>query len=358
MAQLLRTIILHRPEFALKVRSVSLPNKTVLVSLCDCSVYGPLSIVEFKSILYQTRMPGPYLAKWRTELYKGICSNNVRDKVDCLLSLLLAHLPNLNHLHLGQGFTADRFNFSGLGPSQSIARCLGTLIRCAVACQNTWPRFGQNLRKVTMEFSWRNDDNCTSALVAGQNRFLNLINHNYILPFFYLPRVREIEIAVPNPKCGSPPFVSDIPDNLRSLKVNRIREDYLKQLLAWMPHLQELDWTCDYGLRQNVRAFCSIIDLDAVCSALSRVQTSLTSLTIRTSSIWNVPGHIRHSPTLAGSLVNLQSFPSLKRLSLPIPLIFPWPSRSTGDMAVPTYAWEYQLGNILPRSLEHLTLSD
>ncbi|KAK4207842.1 hypothetical protein QBC37DRAFT_238740, partial [Rhypophila decipiens] len=198
-----------------------------------------------------------------------------------------------------------------------------------------------------------------------------------ILPFFYLPRVREIEIAVPNPKCGSPPFVSDMfpdrgpsplvdmtscppprPHNLRSLKVNRIREDYLKQLLGWMPHLQELDWTCDYGLRQNVPVFSSFIDLDAVCSALSRVQTSLTSLTIRTSSIWHVPGHIRHSPTLAGSLFRLQSFPSLKRLNLPIPLIFPWPALSTGDMAVPTYAWEYQLGNILPRSLEHLTLSD
>jgi len=318
--------ILHRPELAAHVRTLSLQGgdeshptwgeKVPRKPVREADLHEAVSLVA------GTRLP--YRDRWIVELRQGT--------LDAYIALLLLRLPRLQRLHLGPVFFME-------------SELIGLVLRSIL--------HGPRSDWLEVDVSTSLRELRTVSLIRGGSYYMVRTNRNTesTLPFFYLPSLEEMIVSIDNPLAPALPWPTAQPPlatSLVSLSVGgTMRESHLGQLLAATPCLRSLRWTwCfipDYDDQYNN----PVIDLDQLMPALAHVKESLTEL-----SIGGVPllANFRPWPPalrVQGSTRALAGFDWLTKLFMPLVFFtgFSLPARE-------------RLGECLPRNLEELTLID
>ena len=310
---------MSRPHLAAHIKTLHLAGPhTTFAPLVQTIRKVSVSITELNELISFIRKTSvPYTGFWIQELQQG--------RLDAIVALLLAQLPNLRCLYLGPAFTQR-------------SELIGMVLRSAIfePIDYGLPNF-RHLRDVTY------------LLKEGHDRARNKTVKNTadVLPFFYLPNVQRISVSLESPLAitwPTPQF--PIPSSLQSLVLNSVRENYLGDLLSVTPYLKSLRWTWyyDYGLRDAVNL--PIVDLDQIGDAISCLRGTLTDLKI----IGDVQlgGNDINLPGLKteGSLSAMVNMENLRTLQVPWAFLVGFAQDTTK-----------RLQNVLPRYLEHLTIT-
>jgi hypothetical protein len=242
--------------------------------------------------------------------------------MDALVTLLISRLHNLRDLYIDRNFGIT-------------VQLLGLLLDSALLGTGSrrLPTF-QHLRSVHYD------------LDAYSRRLNSSKNTSNVLPFFYLPQIQHLFIALDNPVTLSWPI--DTPPNLSritSLTLKTIREKHLHRLLSKTSGLQTLRWQYYYCKRHAHDTCTSLVDLGEVGAALYHVRNTLKELTITTCiDLFDAPD----PPALyiRGSLAVLADFVQLEKLELPLQL---FTCTFTAGNPVP-------LRHVVPRSTQSLTI--
>lgn len=181
---------------------------------------------------------------------------------DLFQALLISQFPNITHLTIGY----DRWSYFRY-VSKMFERVL-----CSEKATNGLSRF-HHLKRV---------DICVDMTSRDLERFSGF-NHDltYLLPFFYLPSVRDLRIAFPNyTKDFQWPTTQPCTKSLTSLSLKRSNagEALLGRILAVTPNLKSLDYDfiCSAKSGTVPRYLC----VDGLRKALVHVKTTLEQLTI------------------------------------------------------------------------------
>jgi hypothetical protein len=168
-----------------------------------------------------------------------------------------------------------------------------------------------------------------------------------VLPFLYLPSVKQLSASIENPFTFSWPATHPpSPSNLRSLKLRSIREPFLGQLLSVMGQLQTLDWEWYYDPEFRDQVQTPVIDLNEITTAISYVRETLTELVI--SALCGTGGDLEFPPlTVQGSLKGMTEFDKLRKFTVPLTFLMGFSADFTK-----------RIEDHLPRSLEFLTITD
>jgi hypothetical protein len=318
VTKLLRTLV-SRPNLAAQIKTLHLAGEyTTYAPLVETIRTVPVAINELNepaSFIRKTRVP--YSDLWIHELQHG--------RLDAVVALLLAQLPNLHCLYLGPAFTQR-------------SEIIGMVLRSAIfePAEFGLPDF-RHLRDVTY------------LLKEGHDpaRDKKVKNTDDVLPFFHLSNVQRISVFIESPlaiKWPTPQL--PVPSTLTSLILNSVRENYLGDLLSITPHLKSLCWTWfyDYGLRDAVNM--PIVDLDRIGDAMSRLRGTLTDLTIigeveLGGNDINLPGI-----KTEGSLKVMVNMENLRTLQVPWAFLVGFAQDTTK-----------RLQDVLPRYLEHLSIT-
>ncbi|UKZ48094.1 hypothetical protein TrVGV298_002330 [Trichoderma virens] len=323
LTQLVRTI-LERPELRLNVRRLNLDGSGFTESFTHADIEPPplpISALPVTAAAGQIRSTGvPGADQWIRELQAGA--------VDALVALLISTLPNLRHLCLDSNFTIESFH-------------LGAVFRCAIQDGgregSTLPKF-QFLRDVTF------------ARRTHEWRHRSVNNTPDVLPFFSLPAIQSLSVSIDNPVNW--PFTL-ANSTLTSLKLFRLRETQLEFLLPSLKSLRKLHWNCYY--QENLDNFASkdVIDLDVLVEALHHVSETLTDLIIEPETDPDYLSGQYEAPDreIRGSLQGLAKMGHLQKLEIPWAFLMGLAPDSALKTAV-------RLGEVLPPSLEMLTLND
>ena len=127
-----------------------------------------------------------------------------------------------------------------------------------------------------------------------------------------------------------------------------VREGYLGQLSSVTRGLRKLKWYWLYRPDIADNFVTDTIDLDQIAKDLSRIQETLTDLTIEAGS-YGWPSDIYMPPLHFNGSFNLSEIHMLERIEIPLPFMLGF-SPSTSKML--------HLGEALPKSLEWLTVTD
>lgn len=151
---------------------------------------------------------------------------------------------------------------------------------------------------------------------------LNVFNYDltYLLPFFYLPSIRDLRIVMPNyTQDFRWPTTQPCTKSLTSLSLKRsdVSVAFLARILAVTPSLKSLDYDfiCSTSFGMVPRYLCA----DGLRKALAHVKTTLEQLTISVKfypcrvAEWEEPGSCFG---IRGSL-SLHEHESLIRLEIP-----------------------------------------
>ncbi|KAJ5129413.1 uncharacterized protein N7515_005452 [Penicillium bovifimosum] len=318
VTKLLRTLV-SSPDLAAHVRTFHLGGEiTSYASLVRTIRAVPIFPTELNASISFIQTTGvPYSDLWKQDLQQG--------KLDAVVALLLAQLPNLKSLHLGPAFTKQ-------------SEIIGMVLRSAIfeTVDYGLPDF-RHLRDVTYLLHEGHD----------QARDKNVKNTADVLPFFYLSNIERISVFLESPLAITwPQPTLPVPSSLTSLVLNSVRENYLMNLLSITPYLKSLRWTWFYdnGLLDAVNL--AIIDLDQIGDAISCLKNTLTDLTIigeieLGGNDINLPG-----VKTDGSLTAMVTMDTLKALQVPWAFLVGFALDRTK-----------RLQDVLPRKLEHLTIT-
>lgn len=250
-------------------------------------------------------------------------------KMDALVALLIAHLPNLTSLHLGPSFTANN-------------PCLGLLLRSSL-CEppnHKLPKF-KHLRSVNF-----NNGRFSHSTLSMRHE-----NAPNVLSFFYLPSLERIRTSFDTPgDLTWPASGAEAPDlrNLTELDLGYpFRAVHLGKLLSATPNLKSLRWDWYHEGTTTRVGDGGVIELGQIATALSLVQESLTDLTITARCTRGVNEQLAHCIS-RGSLQPLAAFPSLKSLQAPIAFLMGW----TRDEP------HWKLSDVIPQTVESITIMD
>ncbi|KAF6833210.1 F-box domain protein [Colletotrichum plurivorum] len=299
VVQLLRTI-LTRPALALHVGQVKLLGRDFDLTRRTPDPHGIIRNLPPKVTIASDEqkiftdaiedLPLPYVSSWEEELRAGT--------MDAMVALLLMSVPNIKSLRIESNFTIE-------------ARLVGNLFRSAV-CERSGtdlPSF-VDLQEVIYN----------SKHSQFRGRCFPQGNTHEVLPLFYLPAARSLDLFVDTPPSGvfdwppGPPNLS----NLTSLRLSMLRETSLKKVLSATPCLKSLRWEWYYGPSYSRLPWGQTINLDQVVSALVHVQDTLESLDITAWADYGTPSDIELDPLeIRGTLRPLASFPKLRNLTAP-----------------------------------------
>lgn len=102
----------------------------------------------------------------------------------------------------------------------------------------------------------------------------NASNTADLLPVFYLPSIKQISASIDNPITFSwPAILPPPPSSLRNLKLENIREPFLRQILLITNQLLSLHWEWYYtGAIYGQPYHLRIIDLTEITKSISYVR--------------------------------------------------------------------------------------
>ncbi|KAK4224310.1 hypothetical protein QBC38DRAFT_371296, partial [Podospora fimiseda] len=249
---------------------------------------------------------------------------------DAYLALIMVSAPNLRHLRFGGHFFLDSMH-------------IGNIMRFAISSKPL-PTILPHLETV-----------CLERKIPRQREWSER-NTEDILPFFYLPKLKNMSIWISDPPTRHIPWPLGTPPclpNLETLKIHDLREVHLEQTLSITPNLKSLHWEWHYepGI-QDDEFNTHVMDLSLFKPALQPVQQSLVELRIEAHvGVWQwwFPVHrvVNSPPTW------LARFPKLKKLRIPVICFTGFDgihvSHMSGDLVT---------GECLPHTLEQLDLSD
>lgn len=218
-----------------------------------------------------------------------------------MATLLICLAPNLSSLHLDPLFTVETDIFVHIHRhslfSQPGSGYKGTRIKL--------PPFPK-LRNLSM---------CSRF---DEIRRTDLNNTADILPVFYLEALESLKLSLDNPTEFAWPTTSPpTADKLSSLELQRVREQMFSPILAAMPVLKSLTWTCRWINTLDRGVNTSTMDLDAMTSALAPLRDSLINFTINTYSLYLGNDSRLSKVHLVGSLAGLDQLHCLRRLRIP-----------------------------------------
>ena len=323
---LLARSILHRPELAAHIRTLSFeggdrPDQNWKEKVPRKSV-NKADLQEAVSFVAGTHLP--YRDRWIVELRQGT--------LDAYIALLLLRLPRLQRLNLGPVFFME---------SELIGLVLRSILH---GPRSDWLEvdISRSLRELR-----------TISLFRGGTYHPVRTNRNTesTLPFFYLSSLEEMIVSIDNPLTPALPWPTAQPPlatSLVSLSVGgTMRESHLGQLLAVTPCLRFLRWTWCFITDSEDQYNNPIVDLDQLMPALAHVKETLTSLTIAAVPLLANFGPTPSPLRVQGSLRPLSGFNRLTELLMPLVFVtgFSLPARE-------------RLGECLPGNLEELTLTD
>ena len=252
ITQLLRTLVC-RSQLSSYITSLHLGG---YVGSLGASYYGDSRVPNFSinmdkliAFIQGTRV------RFSDVWIKGVSQG----KTDALVAVLLAQLSNLRYLNLESAFV-ERSEF------------IGMLLRSAIyePADHLLPDF-RYLQEVyfrpTLNGYHRNDK--------------SVKNTGDVLPFFYLPTVEKMKVAIQTPvhfteNAARLPVLS----RLKALDLTAIRESYLCKLLSISKSVINLRWEMYYdsGIGDEVNP--PIVDLDSLGAAISHVRDTLEDLTM------------------------------------------------------------------------------
>ncbi|KAK7978043.1 hypothetical protein PG996_004088 [Apiospora saccharicola] len=302
--------ILSRPQLAEHVQSLTLA--------------GDLSWTEAESALdlatdLVNKLQLPYTEDWTRELREGI--------MDATMAFLLARLTKLRSLVISENYTRE-------------LERIGAMFRSALykEAPASWLSDFHQLEEVSVSnFVW-----------YGTYRNANT---PHLLPFFYLPTIRSLDLMLDNPVTFAWPVGTPNITNLSSLKLQHVREPALKCILSATPNLRVLDWEFMHSERQTTTQASehllnpALADLDMIVDALTPVRATLVDLTIRASIIHSAS---LYEPVVQvrGSLAGLVEFDKVERFAVALPFL-------AGDI-IPNNS--FRIWERVPRSIRTLVL--
>ncbi|KAF4460490.1 F-box domain cyclin [Fusarium albosuccineum] len=320
---LLRTL-LERPSLGNYVEHLSLEGDDALALFAPddwvpCIDMAAVDMNKVLKFIKSTRISSKDANMWRTAVTEPF--------LDGAVATLLALLPDLKTLFMGPSFAAQMgvtnwMFHSALSPERALN-------------PNQLPTFGQ-LRSVTV-----------------QNETYEMCEHAYwgcrSLPFFYLPEIERLSLAIHIGCYWSPSPPS--PSKLTSLELHRLCPPELVKLLSITTGLKKLSWTCccyptDDPVMDDSFDF---IDLDNVSEALSKVSGTLEELVFKIdygtheSSAFEMDAD---NIDITGSLRGLLTLVHLKKLQVPWVWLMDWSSTS-----------ERLSDNFVPESVETLIIT-
>lgn len=317
----LRTI-LHRPELASYVRSVDLSGDT----FCDEDIFvfgGRIPTIPIAGLFLSHAIKAveatdvPFARLWKRDLRVA--------KMDALVAVLLSQLHNLTRLVMCANFAIE-------------SRLVGMLFSAALCEKGSYklPTF-RHLRDVAYR------------LKHGEARNMSGRNTANALPFFYLPEIQTLSVALDNPIAFGWITHTPGPSTITSLDLYHIREAHLGRLLSVTPGLSTLRWDLFYKSKSKHLSNTTLIDLDEVATALIHVRHTLKHLAITAGFTFRIRRGYRDFPVLGikGSLSPLVGFIQMERLEIPLPFLAGFTPKARN-----------RLEDVVPRNIRCLSISD
>lgn len=312
--------LLCRPQLATYVRTVSLIGSYAHNSTINT---GPLKILVSEDELneprtFVARTAVAYRHMWLEGLQNGV--------MDAFVAVLLSQPLHLTSLTIQGSF------FCG-------SRLIGLVFRSMIFESDAYDcglrlNLGQ-LETVILQTS------CDHFRLHNDAR-----NTADLLPILYLPSIRKFAATIDNPATFTWPAISPpSPSRLRNLKLYRIREPGLGQLLSVTNQIESLHWQWYYFEKAYDEEFCTgILDLTQITESLSPVRGTVTDLAI---SAINQNDPEPAPLTIRGSMKGIVEFKKLKKLTVPfVFLVGVWST----DLS-------RRIDYCLPRNLERLTMT-
>jgi hypothetical protein len=232
--------------------------------------------------------------------------------VDLYQALALSQLPNINYLHIG------------LDQSEGF-RYISATLRCAL-CSNTESPKCSSFRSLFRVDLYADMFDRDLAELYLQCEGLD-IAITEVLPFFYLPSLREFRVAMPETLNFSWPTIPPCASALKILRLQRshVKANVLEQLLAVTPYLEILEYDfCCLSTTSNARSPTFLISAD-LDRALAHVKATLKILRIAVHFYFHSGGtYYDDSNPIAGIdgiLHSLKDLQSLIEAELPFALI-------------------------------------
>lgn len=284
--------LLENPRLATHTRRLALKSKYFRSSLETVNGTPLVSIKELPmgkagAFIKASGLPQARQEEWSQALALG--------SVDALVTLLIALLPNLTSLYLGQTFTVD----NGI---------LGHFLSHHL-CQSKLPtkRALRRLNHVTF----------VPRPFSTERHSRN--NSSAVLPLFYLPVIQHLKISIDNP-LAEPIWPGDplgAAGTLSTLTVHRVRERRLGSILRILPNLTELEWHWFYQPDLDQPISSAIIDLDVTATALAHIASTVVDLRISASINMGHNDYYDPDMFIVGSLKPMAKFGRVRRLQIP-----------------------------------------
>ncbi|KAK4170707.1 hypothetical protein QBC36DRAFT_341424 [Triangularia setosa] len=303
ISPLLRTLV-KKPELVDYVRTIHCDGKLyyngfyrgqsprMVISDIDLDVLVPFVEERWGQ--------APSRDSWIDKLRQG--------SMDAYLALLLTLVSHLRSLHLGPDFEIE-------------SHMMGLILRSGLCGTGPMSFTGQDgilqhLKSVSL---------CRFADLVREWTFDR--NTPNMLPFFYLPSLRHLEVSMdnpgPDPSLPLPWPTAKLPSatTITSLRLKDFREAHLGQLLVITPNLTtlwlDLEFVRDYENGCNTPIF----DLDIIMRALLQVRNTLTELNIY-AYVGGAPWPYCQCPeppqVLGAPPTTFASFDQLKTLAIPL----------------------------------------
>lgn len=315
---LLRTLAC--PRLAKIVKSVRFCG-TKFYSLWYSAATSKLNIDDSKRLTDLVKSSG-FAASYRT------CALNIRASkddeeepwvpyimegdVDIYQALFLSRLPDITYLHIG--FDSN-MGFRYISATLHQALCYNTK---SPGCSS----FSSLLRVDLYAGMFFRD----LAIVYYQTEAFSICINEF-LPFFYLPKLQEFRVAMPDGLEFSWPTIPPCASALKILRLQRshVEVDVLEKLLLVTPYLQILEYDFCCQLRCSNRSSPQYLNGNHLDKALALVKATLKILRISVH-FYYVTGDSYHEDHyrefgITGIIHSLKDFQTLNEVELPFALL-------------------------------------
>jgi hypothetical protein len=246
-------------------------------------------------------------------------------KTDALVALLLAQLSNLRYLYLESAFVEQ-------------SAIIGMVLRSAIyePADHRLPEF-RHLQDVSF----------LPSLNRHYMRDKSVKNTEDVLPFFHLPSVQQMRVAIQTPVSFTRNAANlPVPSRLKALDLTAIRESYLYEVLSITKSVTNIRWEFYYDSGIDDEVNTPIIDLDSLGAAISHIRDTLEDLTI--FAMVDLGGGDQFDPAvqMKGSLHALANLDKLTRLQIPLAFLVGFTQDTTK-----------RVQEMIPKNVEFVTLT-
>ncbi|KAH8175142.1 f-box-like domain-containing protein [Sarocladium implicatum] len=288
---LLLRSLMEKPQLGVLVKDLHLHGRD-FISVIAWNILTPpvfvgaLDLANVASVIRGFQLQ--HAQEWEEKARQG--------KMDAIVTLLLTFLPNLTRLRMLSNFAKE---------TRILALTLLSDIKES-SCNKAVLPMRYSLEDVTISRHRQGSDKVKED------------NMSEILLWFYLPKIRLLNLSIDNPETFAWPLdYSPYPSLLRSLTLTILRESHAKKVLAVCNGLKYLDWTLEYTVDRTDMSG-PMFDLDGIRIALGPLRQSLEVLMLTAAISMGVSEIDFPLVYVQGSLA-IADFPAVRKLTLSWP---------------------------------------